>query len=265
MNALRSELIKLRRPPVLIGAVGTMVLITLLATLLAFAVGGGDTTFNGGRPSSLELSTAALESTSGATRGFELGAGFGGVVFLMAFAVSVASEFSGGTIRTLLLAEPRRVRLLAGKLAGLMVLVAVGYAVAVVGSVLVAVVCANIKGISISEWFTASGFGEMAKSYGEAVLAGIGWGLFGAAVALILRSVIASLAVVLVWFFPLENILHNGWSGSDTWFPGLLLQGLHPNSGAPIDAWRAVLTLAAYLTVALGIAAVTFTRRDVTA
>jgi hypothetical protein len=265
IRAFESEIVKLRRPAVLWGTIGTMVAIAVLATALAFATGGGSsTTFNGGRPGAVDVSHQALESAGGWAKGFQIGAGFGGVVLLIVFAVNVATEFSGGTIRTLLLAEPRRTRVLGGKLLGLVALVAVGFLFAAGASIVTSLIAAPIKGIDTGNWFSAAGVRELGLAYADATLAGIGWGLFGAAIAILLRSLLATLGVVLVWFFPLENILHTSWATADRWFPGLLLQGIRPDIDS--DTWaRRVLILAGYVVVALALACWSFRRRDVTA
>lgn len=261
--AFQSELIKLRRPLVLYGTLGAMTAIAVLATALAFALAGDSSTFNGGRPGSTDLSLPALAGPSGWTRGFVVGAGFGGVVLMIAFAASFASEFSGGTIRTLLLTEPRRLRLLGGKLLGLAALVAGGFLLAETASVVTALIAAPIRGVDTGQWFTLDGVRYLGSSYLDSVLMGLGWGIFGGALAMLVRSILPTLAVLLVWFFPFENILHNAWSTADKWFPGLLLQGLRP--GGPTELTRGSAMLALYIAVTLVLSTWTFVRRDVTA
>jgi hypothetical protein len=56
----------------------------------------------------------------------------------------------------------------------------------------------------------------------------------------VLRSI--ALAVALAWVMPLENILHNSWSGADPWSPGLLLQGLGSGTGGAVSWGRATTT-----------------------
>src|SRR4029079_5954834 len=126
-------------------------------------------------------------------------------------------------------------------------------------------VAAPIKGLDTSTWFSAEGLRELASAYGNAALAGAGWGLLGASVALVLRSVLPTLGVVLVWFFPAENILHNNFSDVDRWFPGLLLQGLNAGGSYAADWQRTFTTIALYVAAAVAVSAWTFTRRDVTA
>jgi ABC-2 type transport system permease protein len=264
--AFWAELRKLRRPRVLFGIGGLMVALGVLATVLAFATAKSTPqAFNADRPGAIELGLKQLAQANGATRGFAIGSGFGGVVVLVLFAVSVAGEFSGGTIRNLLLLEPRRLRLLAGKVAALLVFVALGFVVAEAVSIASAYALAAIRGVPTHEWLTGSGVSSSMSVLGDAVLAGAGWALLGAAVGVIVRSVPAALAVALVWVMPFENIVYRAWSGAAHWFPGLLLQGLGAGTGGSLGWSRTAVTLAVYLMVLSAVAAASFVRRDVTA
>jgi ABC-2 type transport system permease protein len=249
----------------LFGIGGLMVALGVLATVLAFATAKSTSqAFNADRPGAIELGLRELAHANGATRGFAIGSGFGGVVVLVLFAVSVASEFSGGTIRNLLLLEPRRLRLLAGKVGALLLFVTLGFVAAEAFSVGSAYVLAAVRGVPTHEWLTASGLSSATSALGNAVLAGAGWGLLGAAVGVIVRSVPAALAVALAWVMPFENIVYRAWSGAAHWFPGLLLQGLGAGTGGSLGWSRTALTLGIYLTVLSTVAAASFLRRDVT-
>jgi hypothetical protein len=105
----------------------------------------------------------------------------------------------------------------------------------------------------------------MASAFGDAALAGLGWGLLGTGAAIAFRSVPVTLAVALAWVFPFENILHRSWAAADTWFPGLLLQGLGAGTGGSVSWSRALLTLTIYGVVIAGASGIAFVRRDITA
>jgi ABC-2 type transport system permease protein len=264
--ALQAELIKLRRPRLLVTVFAVMAALAGLATALVFLNAGSTaSTFGAGRPGAVVLGLQQLGQTNGATRGFVIGAGFAGVVALVLFAVSMAGEYSHATLRNLLLVEPRRGRVLAGKLVALFLLLAAGFLVAEVAAVATAYAFAAVRGVSTHAWLTGPGLRSLASSYGNAVLAGMGWGLLGAAAGVILRSVGLALAVALAWVMPLENILHNSWSAADKWFPGLLLQGLGAGTGGAVSWARAGITLLALLGALAGVAWFTLVRRDVTA
>jgi len=264
--AIRAELVKLKRPKMLAGVMGLMIALSLLATTLAFALTNSDaSSFNEKRPGAVTLGLAELGKANGATRGFLIGAGFAGVVVMVTFAVSFASEFGTGTIRNLFLLDPRRLRVLGGKFLALMGFAAVGFAVAEVTSIATAAIVAGIRGIPMHEWTTLEGVRTAVAAYGSVMVAAIGWAILGTFVALVFRSVAVALAVAVAWVFPLENILHNSWSGADKLFPGLLLQGIGVGTGGAVSWTQAVLTWSAYAVVFLGIAALTLVKRDVTA
>jgi ABC-2 type transport system permease protein len=265
-GAFRAELMKLRRPKMLLGIYGAMVGFSILATALAFLVAKDQPqVFNSDRPGAVGFSLHDLTSSAGATRGFVLGAGFTGVIVLVMFAVSVANEHSAGTLRTLALFEPRRLRLLAGKIAALVVFVLIGYALAEVAGVLTAYIAAGIKGVPVHAWTTGSGLSTTASAFGDAALAGVGWGLLGMMAAIAFRTVPITLAVMLAWVFPFENIMFRSWAAADRWFPGLLLQGVGSGSGGSGGWTRAVLMTALYGVAFLIGSSIVFRRRDITA
>lgn len=262
--AFRAELIKFRRPRILFGVLGGMVLLGILATILTFVTAkNAAQVFNSGRPGAVRYSVRALADANGPTRGFTIGAGFAGVVVLVLFTVSVAGEFGAGTMRTLLLVEPHRLRVVAGKVLALAVFVAAGFLLAEIAATATAFLLAQIRGISTTNWISGHGVRDWCSAYGNTTLAGLAWGLAGAAVGAVFRSVPLALAVATAWFFPLENILHQAWAGADRWFPGLLFQGLGAGTGGAVSWGRALLMIAVYLAAVIAVAATTLTRRDI--
>jgi ABC-type transport system involved in multi-copper enzyme maturation permease subunit len=265
-GAFRAELMKLRRPKMLVGIYGAMIGFSILATVLAFLVAkAGPQSFNSERPNAVGLSLRDLASSSGATRGFLISAGFVGVIVLVMFAVSVAGEQSNGTLRTLALFEPRRLRLLLGKIAALVVFVVVGFALAEIAGIATAYVAAAVKGVPVRAWTTGAGVSSSASAFGDAVIAGIGWGLLGMMAAIALRTIPITLAVMLAWVFPFENIMFRSFGWADRWFPGLLVQGVGSGSGGSGGWTRAVLMTVLYGVVFLGASSIIFKRRDITA
>jgi ABC-2 type transport system permease protein len=264
--AFRAELIRLRQPRVLGAVGGLIVALSVLATALSMTLVGNDVSAIGrNRPGGITLSLGQLAQADGAAKGFLIGSGFAGIVILIAFAVNIAGEFGHGTIRNLLLLEPRRVRLLAGKVSAMLAMTALGLFVGELFGVSTAMIVAGIRGIPMHEWATVDGVSAVVSAYGDALVAAIGWGLLGATAAIVFRSVPVALAVAVAWVFPLENILHNAWPTADKWFPGLLLQGIGIGTGGAVSWSRAVGVFVVYGLVLAMISAVSFARRDVTA
>ena len=72
---------------------------------------------------------AALAGHGGGTEAFAVGASFAGFLVFVTFIALIAAEFSGGTFRALLLRDPHRLRVIVGKLVGILI-VAAGVVVA---------------------------------------------------------------------------------------------------------------------------------------
>ena len=261
-RSIRSELLKLRRPSVLFGGGGAMLAFALLATVLAFltAKTGPVRPTNG---NDIVITLSQLSSAGGLTRGFSIAAGFIGLLVFVVFLTSVTSEYSQGTLRVLLTRQPRRGRLLAGKLVTLVACTAAALLVAEVVSSAMAVVMAAVRDVPTSQWFTAAGLREAGGNYANALLNATFFGMLGAGVGVVLRSTVLALGVGLAWLMPIEHIVQNAWAGAARWFPGLLLESVARGGTALTSYSRSLLMAGAFATAALLTGAVTFVRRDV--
>ena len=258
--ALRAELVKLRR---------RRVLVVTAATTLVFAVGSAAivlasatrTANRDGRG----VTFASLADAGGGTEVFTSAISFTGTFLFVVFVGAVAVEFSRGTFRTMLLHEPRRIRLLAGKTAGLLVFAAVVLGVAEVVTWLAAKILAPSQDVATGEWISGAALADAVKDYGSVLFWVTGYALLGMTVAVLVRSVPIALAVGIAWAGPFEHLLQDAWSPADRLFPGLLLEDFVAGGTSEVSASRALLTVAAYVVIAAAIAATTFARRDVTA
>src|SRR5207247_4234472 len=106
--ALRAELVKVFRRRVLIVTAATTLVFSVgsAAIVLASAERSGD------RPSGRGVTLASLSGAGGGTEVFTTAVSFAGTFLFVIFVGAVAVEFSRGTFRTMLLHQPRRVRLL---------------------------------------------------------------------------------------------------------------------------------------------------------
>jgi ABC-2 type transport system permease protein len=186
LRAFRSEWLKLRRPGMALAAGVIVVLGTLSTAITIIAVQDTPARLagpGGGRPTLHELAAA-----DGLARTIERAATLLGVVALGIFAVAVATEYSQGTLRNLLVRQPRRLRLLAGKLLAVSVLVTIAVLVSVGTAAGVAFPVAAGRGLDTGAWTTATGLQALASGAGDLALATLGWGLLGAALGIVLRS-----------------------------------------------------------------------------
>jgi ABC-type transport system involved in multi-copper enzyme maturation permease subunit len=108
---MRSEWLKLRRKGML-GAFATATAVTILGTVLT-VITAGRTNVRGG-PGGGAVTLASLTSASGLRSALTNNSTLLGVIALAVFAASFAGEYTNGTLRNLLLNEPRRVLLIAG-------------------------------------------------------------------------------------------------------------------------------------------------------
>jgi ABC-type transport system involved in multi-copper enzyme maturation permease subunit len=264
IRSFRSELLKLRRPGIIIGGGVVLAVFTVLATVLTFTTA---TTTGRAAPGSQypPASFTELASPAGLTRGFANAAGLLGILVFVLFLTSMTSEYAHGTLRMLLTRQPSRSRLLGGKFLTLASVTAVAMAAALLLSAAVAIPLAHSRGIGTSTWFTVTAAGHLASDYGNALLAVLFFGAAGFALGVLLRSTVLALSVGLAWLLPLENIVQNSWKDAQHWLPGLLF-GAVGRGGTSIISYQAAIVLAAgYVVIALTAAAASFHRRDITA
>ncbi len=258
---IRAELTKLTRRRVLLGAALAAALFAVIAALTVFAAAEPARTATPGRGPTLEQ----LNGPGGGTRAFATGASFVGLFVLVTYIANVAAEFSSGTLRTLLMRQPARVRLLAGKMAALLLFTAAVLVVAEVLTMAVSTVVAPTQDVATREWFGLSGLGHAVTDYLTALAAVVGWALLGMALAVFVRSTPLALGIGIAWAGPFEHLLQDAWTAASSWFPGLLIESLAAGGTPDVSFGRAAALVAVYVTVAAGAAFALFARRDVTA
>jgi ABC-2 type transport system permease protein len=263
IRTMQAELLKLRRPAILYGAAGAMLGFALLATVLTFATAtdtaGSSPT--GGDP--LTSTVTQLSQVGGLTRGFTIAAGFIGLLAFVLFTTSVTSEYGLGTIRVMLLRQPRRARLLAGKLLALLICVAAVLLAAELVSSAVAYALARGRDIPTDDWFSAAGMRHAAGDYVNAVLTAACFGTVGAVLGLLARSTPVALGIGLAWLGPLEHIVQLNWDAAARWFPGLIMDAV-ARGGTTIATYQRATTMAIlYAAIAVLVGTASFLRRDV--
>ena len=92
-----------------------------------------------------------------------------GVVAFGIAASQLASEYSLGTLRQLLVRQPRRATLLAGKMLGVITFLVAALCFAAVIALVVAVLAAQSRGVSTHAWFTSAGLTDMFQELGDLV------------------------------------------------------------------------------------------------
>jgi ABC-2 type transport system permease protein len=259
--SLRAELVKVLR---------RRVLIVTAVTTAVFAVGSAAIVLlsaepPGARPSGRGVTVASLSQAGGGTEVFTTAVSFAGTFLFVVFVGVVAVEFSRGTFRTMLLYQPRRLRLLAGKMTALLAFAAAILGAAEVLTWVAAKLLAPSQDVATGTWISADALGQGLADYGSVLFWVSGYALLGMTVAVLVRSVPIALAIGIAWAGPLEHLLQDAWNPAQRFFPGLLLEAFVAGGTSEVSASRALVTVTAYVILAATIAATTFARRDITA
>jgi ABC-2 type transport system permease protein len=258
--AIQAELVKvLRRRVLLITALTTAVFaVGSAAIVLAAAEPAGQ------RVSGRGLTVASLSDAGGGTEVFTTAVSFAGTFLFVVFVGLVAAEFSRGTFRTMLIHQPRRLRLLAGKMAALLAFAAVVLGAAEALTWGAAKLLAPTQEVATGRWLSIDALGQAVADYGSVLFWISGYALLGMTLAVLVRSVPIALAIGIAWAGPFEHLLQDAWQPAGRFFPGLLLEAFVAGGTSEVSATRAFLTVAVYATLAAAVAGTVFARRDVT-
>ena len=260
---IHAELLRLvRRRPMVVAAASALVF-SIIATLTVFSTARDAV---GGAPSRRAGTTvAALAGTGGGTEAFAVGASFVGFLVFVTIIALIATEFSGGTFRAMVLRNPHRLRVIVGKLAGILLVAAGVVALAEAFTFAMSLIVAPGRDVATSEWFSVSSLGAGLRDY-VTVLGGVsGWAIFGTTLAVVFRSVPLALGVGFAWAGPFENIIVDSWTGGYRYFPGQVLASLIQGGTTELGIGRAVVTALIYTGVAAAASLILVSRRDVTA
>ena len=261
--AFRSEWVKLSRRNFAFGAITALVGFSVAITAVSI-LRAGDTGEHSGPMSTISLDD--LAAPGGWLAGLGAASTFLGLVTLAIFASNVAGEFTTGTIRSVLVIEPRRLHVLAGKIAALITFIVVGLAIATAVVAAVAFPLAARENIDTSSWTTSTALTEGLATYLNVVLSCLAWGAFGVLLAMITKSSAIAIAGGVGYFLLGEQLLLNSlWPSTEQWLPASAMSALAEGGNTAISFGTAVLLVAAYAVGAYLLAAAFFARRDITA
>lgn len=259
-NVMRAELRKLRRPTLLISTILVVSALTALFTSIVFLrVNSGQS--NGRRGE--VVSALTLSQPAGLVYGFKIVSFFLGITALCVFASQTAQEYSLGTLRNLLVRQPARMKILAGKYLAMSI-----FAIALV--VIDAIVAIGISyglaphaKVTTTAWFTTSALSLLGKTFLNVLLSTIAYGTFGMILGLLFRSPISAIATGVIWSLILESILGVVVSSSLKWLPGQNFTNIAQGGSTDVGYKWSMLISGIYLGVAFAIVAILFKRRDV--
>jgi ABC-type Na+ transport system ATPase subunit NatA len=121
-NVVRSELIRIWRPSFLLGGLGVMVVAAGLVSVFIYTSAHDMPPASGptGGPSTGIPTAGQIAEPGGFMIALSTVSGLAGLVLLVIWAMAVANDYHSGLIRIIVQAEPRRAKLLAGKLIALL-------------------------------------------------------------------------------------------------------------------------------------------------
>jgi ABC-2 type transport system permease protein len=171
--------------------------------------------------------------------------------------VASAGEFQHRTIRTTLLASPRRIPVLIAKS---VVAAAYGALLVVLGGT-IAAVAAWVTSTLLHESLGGSSVVSWPHVLGTVVVGAL-WPILATGLGILTRSIAVAVGVVLLWRFVGEGVLPvvTGVDGISRWLPMGLAQSIVEGT-APLGAG---VVLAGYVAAISGLGAVVFLRRDPT-
>lgn len=261
-RAFRAELARLVRRRVLIAAA---------LTVLIVGIGGAAIVLNAAEPAAqvgtkgFAPTLEGLQSAGGGTELFRYAASFFGTLVFVVFVGLFSLEYARGTYRTMLLRQPRRIRLLAGKMAGLLAVVAVMLAAIEIVMWLAGKALAPSWNVSTSGWTSFDAIGSAIGDYATVLLWAAGYATLGMFVAMMLRSVPIAIGAGIAWAGPFEHLMQNAFPSLQRAFPGLSLEVLGEGGTPETTFTHALVMVIVYLVAAASITALVFRRRDMTA
>jgi len=257
IRSFTSEWIRFRKT----ARTGILVMIGLVVMIALMLFLGGDSMGPGGGGHGGPLGGAAdLTATDGAMAALSTAINLIGIVSIALFALSVARDFEWGTIRNLLVGQPRRAILLSGKLLAVSSYVIIGVVAAGVVAALLAVVLAPGQDISTESWTLAASLGTL----GTTAMAALLFGLVGAVLAMLTRSAAISITAGVAYLLVIENLLGLAWDSAGEWLPAGVFSALAGGGTDLVSLEKATVLSAGYATLALIVMYVVFMRRDVT-
>jgi ABC-2 type transport system permease protein len=196
------------------------------------------------------------------------------VIVIITVAAVRGADWTQGTWRNLLLQEPGRIRLLAGRVLALMVYMVISAVLTISIGTLVAMIIAPHEGINTATWWDSTGTTDYFDFLGNLVLAVIGWTIFGTLVAVLVRNPAGAVGAAIAWILVIEGLTTQVWSTVGEYLPGRILSAVL-SGGQPslfgagtstTVAYGTALIIAAVYAVAMSLGAgASFWYRDITA
>lgn len=259
-NVAKAELRKLRRPTLFLGTMAAVVFFSgLFSALLFLLIDSPQGNADRGRRIGREI----LQLATGGVQGFSSVGGFLGIIALCVFAAQTAQEYTYGTLRNLLVRQPGRLKILAGKLIAMKLFALAMITLSAVVSITTSVVLAPGAKVSTELWFTSDGRHAIFTTFINATISVIGFGIVGMILGLLLRSPISAISFGVLWLLIVENLLIAVKNSLQSWLPGAQLSAIASGGAEGITYKHGLAVGGLYVAVGAIAASILFVRRDV--
>ena len=271
MRAFRSEWTKFLRPGQLLGSWGTMAGFGVLLALLLLSNAKDVPAVQqqaGGGPPAVPLSLFA--GHDGGAFAFQATGQLLGIIALVVAAANVATEYTSGTFKVLLVHEPRRTLLFSGKLLALWAFILSGIVLTLLLSVGASAAVAAARGLDTGPWWSADGLADLGKALCNVTAAAFVWALMGAMLAVLFRSGFPAIGIGIAYPLVVEGLLGLVLPDVVKYMPGAVLGKLAAGSAAALSQQptigygTAAVLAVAYAVVFAAVAFLVLERRDVT-
>jgi len=237
-----------------------MIAVACLVTVLTFST-AGRTAASGPAGGSTPLSQ--LAQSGGSVNGLEGSLTILGVIAFAIAASQMAMEYGHGTLRNLLVRQPRRIVFLVGKFLAVSTFMIGAVALATVGAIVVAFAMAHSRGIPIDQWTMLSGLRAMGTGFIDVAFATVGYALLGMTLGIVMRSSVAAVAIGIAYLLPVEQILASTVTSTAGYLPGQLLSAVAQGGTSTIGYAHSLVGTLFYGAIAAGVGITLFVRRDV--
>lgn len=251
---------KLRRPALFVGTMVAVIGVSALVTSLLFLL--IDSARGNSREGQL-VTRASLELPHGFSVGFSGSAGLLGLVALCIFASQIAQEYTYGTLRNLLVRQPKRLTLLLGKFLAMNFFALITVVLSAVVSISLAYALSGRAKVSTAAWSTSDARISLIHTFINVFISVIAYGTIGMILGLLLRSPISSISIGVGWLLVVESIIAATVKNSGRWMPGQLINSIASGGDFNSSYLHAIVVLSAYLAVGVIVVSVLFRRRDV--
>jgi ABC-type transport system involved in multi-copper enzyme maturation permease subunit len=258
-RSFESEWVKMRRRRLWYGSYVAITGVVLLTTIVTIAGALHHPNARG------DLTLAQLAHATGLSQGLmQSGVLLGAVSFSIA-AFQFGGEFSHGTLRNLLVRQPRRSVLMTGKCLAVLTFLVGAVMVATIVGLCAAFAMAHLRSVPTSAWTSGVGMGDLGIVLGDLAISTCGFAIIGMIAGVLLRSSVIAIAAGLAVLLPVETIITDAVPGAARWLPAQLLEAIAQGGSTGASFRAALITMSAYLAGAVVFTLLVFVRRDVTA